>query len=351
MNKIHSKEYYKYKAEKYKQKYINFKKNIQKGGSAIKPDWYDLYLKELDDIYEDEFIITGSGSVNIYLNYFNSLTNGRFNELISTLRIPNDADFVYCCKGSDYENRRKIKNFSRLQDSPQRSVTYEFDDLGIFPTFIKSFDLTCLPKLTYVNISKYKLLSLDKLLDVYSLELEDHEMFSRNTHDEIVELEIKIEQSKKESSPLLIDLEEEYGKLLNKSEKTNDKILALNLKINIINTLNDLIKSDSELSKSYIIISIPAISTSTHDIETPVKVRNAIQRLFSFNDGNESDGGETDSDNDMNEFSVPVISRKFDFFDDSRDIIKSPPNKLDFGKSSSYTVPYNIKFDFESDDE
>jgi hypothetical protein len=415
MNKIQNKELYKYKAEKYYQQYLNIKNKSMyhklSGGSAIKPDWYDNYLKEINAIYDDIFIITGSGAVSIYLNYFNNLTGGKFNNLIPNLRIPNDADFLYYCKGSNYESRRKIKKYSRLQDSPQRSVTYEFNDLGIFPTYIKSFDLTCLPKINYVNIDKYKLLSLEKLLDIYSQELEDFEMFLRNYHDTITEIEKNIEKSKKESSPQLLDLEEEYGEILNKSEQTNNKILTLNLKINIINTLIDNIKIDSIMSSSYNIVYLPTIPETTkkgkRDVED-VERRDAakhieddtsddditkkprkdytqksiFQRLFSSDSVTDV---ESDSKSEPSSLKkTPLISKKMDFGDEIDDITSSPgetpliTKKLDFGDESDDAddaddaikptlpfiskkldfssgvspggvreVPYNIRFSFE----
>lgn len=387
MDKIYNKELYKYKAQKYYRQYLDIKQkskyNKLIGGSIIKPDWYDDYLKEINTIYDDSLVITGSGAVSIYLNYFNNLTNGKFNELIPNLRIPNDADFLYCCKGSDYESRRNIKKYSRQQDSPQRSVTYEFNGLGTFPTYIKTYDLTCLIKINYVNIDKYKLLSLEKLLDFYSQELEDSEMFLRSAHDDALEFKKKIDKSKKESSHQLLDLEEEYGEKLNKSEQINNKILALNLKINIINTLIDNIKIDSELTSSYNIQHLPIVAEASkkrdedegeEDGKTKTSKKDStkksfIYRLFGDDDSDDEDKLSSsekmpkkldfdDSPSDKFKPMLPLISNKLDFGDDS-DVPTSPVSplisrKLDFDSFSSSNrvrdVPYNIKFDFEKDD-
>jgi hypothetical protein len=82
------------------------------------------------------------------------ICEGKFNDLMDILKMPNDIDFVYYCKGTNYESRKKIGNFIRLQDSPLRSATYQL--IGI-TKLINSFDLTCIPYINYIEINDYKL--------------------------------------------------------------------------------------------------------------------------------------------------------------------------------------------------
>ena len=398
MNKIHNKDLYKYKAEKYYQKYLNLKNilnNNQIGGTVDKPEWFDEYLRELDDIYQDGFIVTGSGAVSIYLNHFNNITNGKFNKLIPTLRTPNDVDFVYYCKGADYEKRRNFNKYKRLQTTEIKSATYNFDELVDIPTFIKSFDLTCLNKIYCVDVGKYKLLSLEKLLFFYSGDLEDDEMFLRNYQEEIIDLEKKISSENIHSK--LSYLKEQYEELVVKLEKKQDKILALNLKINILNVLMESVKTNPTLSSVYNVIAIPAETSifSRARVDSEEKKPSPsgtelIKKLFGIEDGTDeklnpestikgSDFyaetekfNETYDSNKSYSLDTPVqVSKKLDFGFDSDDegddesndkedtfSIMTPPisKKLDFGSPFSGSrmhvshVPYNIKFDFENDD-
>jgi hypothetical protein len=289
MNKSsHTTEFYKYKAAKYYKKYIDLKtinQNIQFGGTTDvdKPDWYDKYIKELDNIYDEKFIITGSGSVSIYLNYYNKLTGGKFNYLIPTLNIPNDADFLYSCKGVNYESKHIIKKYIRTQ-SPQRSVTYVYNDSDIPPTYIKSFDLTCENNIKYVKIDIYKLLSIEKLLERYNDEIKDNQDEPSDYYKEICELKIKMEQHKTDSDKLST-LEKSYNKNLALLKTINNKILTLQSKTKILNTLLNYIKSDLELFDKYIVEEEkPETNSSTDD-----KRRHVMPNPLVFPDGDSSD--------------------------------------------------------------
>ena len=355
MFKLHKQEY----KNKIK-KYIII--NKQKGGGASKPRWYDEFINEIDFVYDDKYVITGSGAVTLYLVYFNNLTNGQFNEFIPNLRIPNDVDFVYHCKGADYITSSKLRNYNRIQSVPQRSVTYEFNGFGSVPIFIKSFDLTCLTKINYVQIDKYKVLTLEKLLEYYSQELEDNEMFIRHYEIDTKKLSARIEKT---DTVKEINLEEEQTEMESNLEKYKTKIMTLTLKINIINILIKHTKTDTEISSKYTIV------------DTDSESSNLFKRLFG-----PPDTPRTKSDEDTlksidfigeqsEDEETPVISRKLDLHSpkttlDYHDRVVSTPivsRKLDFSLDTPKTTkttklkpvsssdikyePYEIKFDFE----
>ena len=368
MNKISNMEIYRHKAIKYYKKYLNYKKN-KKGGGIDKPAWLDDYLKEVNAVYDSDYIITGSGAVSIYLNYFNNLTNGKFNELIPNLRIPNDVDFLYYCKGADYLSRRKINNYQRIQDTPQRSITFEFNALGAFPLFIKTFDVTCLSKISYVQIDDFKLLTLDKLLDFYAQELDDNESFLRNFKQSVLDIETKIENSiKTKHITEFLVLEEEHNDLIANLEKANNKILTLELKINIINTLIKNINIDSDLGSKYEIKIIPEATTpqkeftpattpdttKSKDTTSGIFSSDIIKRLF----GSDETPDTTEKDETPK---TPDVSKKLSFdlktpksSSERTPFIPETPKtvskKLDFGSDTSSKVEYvsyDIKFNFE----
>jgi len=367
MFKLHKQEY----KNKIK-KYIII--NKQKGGGASKPRWYDEFISEMDSVYDDKYIITGSCAVTLYLVYFNNLTNGQFNEFIPNLRIPNDVDFVYHCKGADYITSSKLRKYNRIQSVPQRSVTYEFNGFGPIPRFIKSFDLTCLTKINYVQIDKYKVLTLEKLLEYYSQELEDNEMFIRHYEIDTEKLGARIEKSETDT-----DIEEQT-EMESNLEKYKTKIITLTLKINILNILIKHTKTDTEISSKYTIETIPTITSPTHKrhtiVDTDSKSSNLFKRLIgslhtptkkSDQDtlksidfiGDQSEDEETPLiskkldlttpkttlDFHDRDVSTPSISRKIDF------TLETPKTtKLKPASSSDIIVkyePYEIKFDFE----
>ena len=65
---------YKYTAYKFFLQHKNTKNNLN-GGGIIKPDWIDIFLEELDQVYNQNYVVTGSGAVILYLNYFNNFLN------------------------------------------------------------------------------------------------------------------------------------------------------------------------------------------------------------------------------------------------------------------------------------
>ena len=374
MNRISKQELYKHKANKYYLKYTQCKK-IQKGGSIVKPLWLDIFLEELSQVYDSNYTITGSGAVALYLNYYNQISNGMFNDLISTIRIPNDIDFVYYCKGSDYESRKKIGKFTRFQDSPQRSVTYEFDSLGSFPSIIKSFDLTCLGKISYSLIDHYKVLSLDKLLDFYSEELTDKKMMIDSSRDRIREIEEKMEEAKiNKKVGEFLHLESEYYEIISSLDKANNKIASLESKINIIDILIRDIKIDSKLTEHYQLNYVPEINISPERESSSTRrfiYSDVIKKLF-----DEDTGASDEEDVEKEDIEKMDFGDGFEqdfkpklLFVSSPDTTKTPmrmpkhktpsvstikPKKLSFDDSDSSTlryrqISYKIKFDFEEE--
>lgn len=367
---------YKHMAYKFFLENKNFKNNLN-GGGIIKPDWIDMFLLELDQVYDPNYVITGSGAVVLYLNHFNNLTNGKFNELIAGVRLPNDIDFLYYCRGTNYEPRRSIGKFSRLQDSPQRSVTYVFNSSDALPNIIKSFDMTCLSMIPYVLIDKYKVLSLEKILSFYSDELEDNEMILSSNKNKMLELEQNMEDSKKKRKlSVFLDLESEYGTLEVVVDKTKNKLLALEAKINIINILSKNIKTEPDINSMYQLKYIPE-TKPVAEKQFPSRnlfSSNLVRKLLDsdFKDENESKdedlGYESEHDDDheikprtlFSSFGetptkkpmLPVITsrtpKELSIHTPSKDSEIDNPDSITSTIKYTY-VPYKIKFDFEDE--
>ncbi len=318
--------------------FLQYTKNSKfKGGAIVRPDWITKFLDEVNSLYDSTYVITGSGAVVLYLNFFNELTDGKFNDLISTVKIPNDVDFLYYCKGTSYESRRTIDKFSRLQDTPQRSVTYvlnietleDKDDLEHIPLIIKSFDLTSMSAISYVTLGSHKVLTLEKLLDFYSNELEDNEMMLNYNKTKMIEMEKNIEDSrKKRKLDIFLDLESEYETLEITVEKAKNKLLALETKINIINILKKNIETDPKINSIYQIKYIPDKKNDFRESLTSKNLfsSNNIKKLF-------------DSDSD--------------FDSEQEDESKSPHEirNLKFDSRLDSDFHSDFESDFESDSE
>lgn len=350
MFKLHKQEY-----KNKTKKYIII--NKQKGGSAIKPRWYDQFITEVDSIYDGKYVITGSGAVTLYLVYFNNLTNGQFNEFIPNLRIPSDVDFVYHCKDAHYITSRKLHKYNRIQSVPESSVTYEFNGFESIPTFIKSFNLTCLTKINYVQIDKYKVLTLEKLLEYYSQELEDNEMFIRHYESDTKKIGKRIEKTVSgEDINEQLNLEEEQTVMESNLEKYKTKIINLTQKINILNILIKHTKTDTEISSKYTIVTIPTQTSPAHkrlsDVETDSETESQSYNLFKRLFGSPESPAKKTDENTLKSIDFTGeqtedeetldISRKIDFETQTTTLksTSSPDVKVQY-------EPYEIKFDFE----
>jgi hypothetical protein len=207
-----------------------------KGGDIYVPSWFNLFLSELAKIYSEEYVITGSSAVALYVNYFNNLTNGDFNELFKSMLIPNDVDFLYSCIGTNYISfKNYINRFERHQSSPNKSLTFKEKEKT--NNLIKSVDFTCLENIQYFTIDGYKILSIYELKEFYSKELKDYEKMLDNS---ISYLEFIDKTNKKE-----------YQELIENICIYKDKIPKLKQKKYIVKTLLTYIKSNIENEKIY----------------------------------------------------------------------------------------------------
>ena len=132
---------YYYKYMKYKIKYLDQKKQI--GGNIHN------FVKLFNDSFLDNWILTGSEAIKLYLTHFKRLDLLTF--------IPNDIDIIYVANNlAD----RKIGNFMRVQSSPQRSMTFRYEDL--------SFDISTQPTSNYYVIDGIKVIPPDELITIYN---------------------------------------------------------------------------------------------------------------------------------------------------------------------------------------
>jgi len=301
--------------------FLQYKNHTLKGKEIVKPDWLTKFLEELSPIYDPNYVVTGSGAVVLYLNYFNELTNGKFNDLISSTRLPNDVDFLYYCKGTNYESRRTIGKFSRLQDSPQRSVTFTLNsslDSDELPKIIKSFDLTCLSIMSYVTIDKYKVLSLEKLLNFYSNDLENSEMILSSNKSKMLDIQKSIEDSKKKRKlDIFLDLESEHETLEIITEKTKNELLAIESKINIINVLIKNINIEPAIISMYQIKQFPETKTTFHKQSASRNLfsSNIVKKLFDSSydyDSTDNSGYESEQDLDEPQFKPKSLFTSFE---------------------------------------
>ena len=131
---------YKHKYLKYKMKYENLKN--QQGGNI------HLYKRLFDSYFGNDWILTGSEAIKLYLNHFNRP------ELLTF--IPKDIDIIYMAKEF---TSPKVGDFLRETSSPQRSMTFKYQD--------KSFDVTLQNSSYYYEINGIKVITPDELFETY----------------------------------------------------------------------------------------------------------------------------------------------------------------------------------------
>ena len=132
---------YKYKYLKYKMKYVNLKN--QEGGDIT------LYKTLFNSYFGNEWILTGSEAIKLYLNHFN-----RHDLLTFT---PKDIDIIYIAKEFTLP---KVGDFSRMQSSPQRSMTFKYQD--------KLFDVSLQDSSYYYEIDGIKVITPSELFQIYT---------------------------------------------------------------------------------------------------------------------------------------------------------------------------------------
>ena len=78
------------------------------------------YFSTFNIILGDDWVLTGSEAIRLYLKHIDRMDLLKF--------IPKDIDIFYL-SNAPY-SRKYIGNFSRLQDSPQRSMTFFTNELS-----------------------------------------------------------------------------------------------------------------------------------------------------------------------------------------------------------------------------
>jgi hypothetical protein len=126
---------------KYKRKYLN-KKN-QMGGDI--QEFKNLF----NSYFLDNWILTGSEAIKLYLIHFKRLDLLTF--------TPNDIDILYIEKEL---TNRSIGNFTRVQSTIEKSMTFKYED--------KSFDITIQPSSNYYIIDGIKVIPPDDLYIIYN---------------------------------------------------------------------------------------------------------------------------------------------------------------------------------------
>ncbi len=107
-----------------------------------------------DLLFGNEWILTGSEAVKMYLQHFNRLDLLTFE--------PRDIDIIYVSKSMIY--KETINGFKRKQSQPEKSMTFEKGD--------QSFDVTTQDTAAYYEIDGYKLILPEVMLENYEDNLE-----------------------------------------------------------------------------------------------------------------------------------------------------------------------------------
>lgn len=170
---------YKQKALKYKVKYLELMKqlekmrkmNIQNGGMV--PEWYSQFKTELEEIFSavnnryPDVVLTGSGVIAYLLGEL-----GMHDELVDFK--PGDLDFVYKSKFS-VQNPNAIGDYKiKSEQKNESSVTFSL--INDIPKYIKSFDVSkTLPNIKSFNFGGIEIIDLNRLKGDYKPSFETPE--------------------------------------------------------------------------------------------------------------------------------------------------------------------------------
>lgn len=168
---------YKQKALKYKTKYLELKKqldklNIQNGG--VVPEWYPQFEIELREIFNNvngtygNVVLTGSGVIAFLLaelEMYEEFENFK----------PRDLDFLYKARVSA-QNPINFGDYKITKDQEQESsVTFSLEDENS-PRYVKSFDISkAHPNLKSFNFKGIEIIDLNRLKGDYKPSFETPE--------------------------------------------------------------------------------------------------------------------------------------------------------------------------------
>ena len=175
---------YREKAQKYKLKYLELKKNFNQIGGLM--PWYTGFEQNLRSIYtyvnnhysnDKPVALTGSGAIVFVLNklqlnqhdLLNIITNAGFIN-IDDIK-PNDLDFVYQSYTVIPNDEKVINGNFKLSKPNQHqtsSVTYILTDPTNTAWNIKSFDVSKVDRANSFNLDGINVLNLNSLISYYT---------------------------------------------------------------------------------------------------------------------------------------------------------------------------------------
>jgi len=133
-----------------KKQYVNSQEQIQ---SSLSSKDNEIILL-LNDYFSNDWVLTGSVAVKLYLIHLNLL------DLINFTTTDIDALVVKEGKKKCDIEERKLGTYKRVQETPQRSVTFKNGEF--------SFDISCISKMPKINnINGINILSPSILLTNY----------------------------------------------------------------------------------------------------------------------------------------------------------------------------------------
>lgn len=182
---------YKHKALKYKTKYLELKKELNKLNiSGGIPEWYDNFEHELIMLfntvnnYYPNVVLTGSGAI-VYL-----LKHLEMNDELDNF-MPNDLDFLY-------KSRIWIKNPTIIEgykikqgQENESSVTFILENNNI-SNFIKSFDISKIDNIKSFNFNGIEIINLNRLKSDYKPDFmtdedrKESDMYKMNLIEKII---------------------------------------------------------------------------------------------------------------------------------------------------------------------
>jgi len=144
--------------------------------------WLNKFIIDINDIslllnnyYDDKWILTGSSAI-LYLLYHNNIKD--------ILIIPSDIDILLC--SLDLINIKKIGNFNKIQDTPQRSATFLRNNIN-YNNVINKIDISLVQSIEYIKVNNIKVINPNLLIKYYE---NDIDLPDRNKKNDIYKIDI-----------------------------------------------------------------------------------------------------------------------------------------------------------------
>ncbi len=214
---------YKYKIEKYKNKYFNLIN--QNGGKPIK---YEQFIDEFNNIDKlignQQHILTGTGAIICMLFHYNMTE--LLDNFLEINDCPTNINYLYTPDNANYLNINKIGNFDKSDELSNDKITCYLNLNVNDSNKIKKICFTKVHHIEYSKLGDYDIVNINSLYNMYLFNDGD-KVEKQNKINTIEQIMFKIKNDvKKNNNHSNDDTTNDYNLNINNSNNNDGDTLS-----------------------------------------------------------------------------------------------------------------------------